>query len=233
MPTLIPKQFYFRFEFPCRHVGKISSVGKTPLDLPKDCRLPFPGGMDRLAEFADVRIAWNEQGLAVSWTVPGKKETLHGEENRATGCDGLSLWLDTRDARSIHRASRYCQRFVFMAHDGGAKPAPGVIRKPIHRAQEDAPAVDLSKISFALFSINEDGDAALAANPTRVKSYRMDVFLPAETLIGFDPETNSRLGFCYRVRDREKGDQFLAAGPEFPYWEDPSLWSVLALRRKK
>ena len=59
----------------------------------------------------------------------------------------------------------------------------------------------------------------------------MEAFLPAAVLHGFDPETNRRLGFCYRLRDREMGDQFLAPGAEFPYWEDPSLWSVLELAK--
>ena len=29
--------------------------------------------------------------------------------------------------------------------------------------------------------------------------------------------------------DAELGEQVLTVGPDFPYWEDPSLWSVLEL----
>jgi hypothetical protein len=48
-------------------------------------------------------------------------------------------------------------------------------------------------------------------------------------LNGFDPDQNRRLGLFYAFRDTEKGEQLLAASPEFPYWEDPSLWCVLEL----
>jgi hypothetical protein len=48
-------------------------------------------------------------------------------------------------------------------------------------------------------------------------------------LHGFDPEQNPRLGVFWSVRDQERGEQTLSIGPEFPFWEDPSLWSVLEL----
>ncbi len=55
--------------------------------------------------------------------------------------------------------------------------------------------------------------------------------MPGSVLNGFDPEQNPRLGFYYAVRDAELGEQVLSVGSEFPYWEDPSLWSVLELVR--
>lgn len=231
MKQLIPSQFHFRFAIRCGYRSKMPLSGRRIVDLPASCRLAFPSAMDGLPSFADVRMAWNEKGLGVQWSVAGKKEVLHGEPERATGSDGLSLWLDARDTRTIHRASRFCQRFLFLAHNGADRPAPEIRRKPIHRAIEDAPAVDLSEARLGLFAIDEDGEWKEAASPAKVKSYRMEVFLPASVLVGFDPETNARLGFCYRVRDHERGDQFLAPGPEFPYWEDPSLWSTLLLER--
>ena len=100
-----------------------------------------------------------------------------------------------------------------------------------HRALEDAPAPDLTQIRIVRFSLDDEGE--IVEKPKKgITNYRMEVFLPASILSGFDPETNHRLGFCYRLRDRELGDQTSAAGPEFPYWEDPSLWSVLELVRK-
>src|SRR5438270_607721 len=61
------------------------------------------------------------------------------------------------------------------------------------------------------------------------KGYVLEAFLPAAVLHGFDPEQNPRLGFYYAVRDAELGEQVLSVGADFPYWEDPSLWSVLEL----
>ena len=57
--------------------------------------------------------------------------------------------------------------------------------------------------------------------------YRLEAFLPAAVLNGYDPEQNSRLGFFYAVRDSELGEQVLSGDASFPYPEDPSLWSVL------
>ena len=54
---------------------------------------------------------------------------------------------------------------------------------------------------------------------------------PVSALTGYDPEEHRRLGFFYAVRDDELGEQLLTATPEFPFWEDPSLWSVLELSR--
>lgn len=227
--SLIPRQFHFRFSFACPYRGDMPGKGRHLVELPAACRIPFLGSMDGQREFADVRMAWNDAGLGLSWEIRAKSEPLYGEPERNTTCDGLSLWLDTRDTRTIHRASRYCQRFLFLAHNGQSPPLPEVAVKPIHRALEGAPAADLSQVRFLLFRLDEDGELVPASGSKGVSGYRGEVFLPAGVLSGFDPKTCSRLGFCYRVRDRELGDQLLAAGPEFPYWEDPSLWSVLEL----
>ena len=61
--------------------------------------------------------------------------------------------------------------------------------------------------------------------------YRLEAFLPASALAGYDPEQYTRIGFFYAVRDDEKGEQLLALSPDFPFWEDPSLWSYLDLVR--
>ena len=59
--------------------------------------------------------------------------------------------------------------------------------------------------------------------------YRLEAFLPAAALNGFDPQEHPRLGVYYSVRDQELGDQFLSVGWDFPFSDDPSLWAVLEL----
>ena len=61
--------------------------------------------------------------------------------------------------------------------------------------------------------------------------YRLEAFLPAAALAGFDPEQHPRLGVSYAVRDQELGDQFLSVNGDFPFADDPSLWAVLELVR--
>ena len=55
----------------------------------------------------------------------------------------------------------------------------------------------------------------LQARADRLKGglgWRIELFLPAEALHGFDPETNRRLGFAYQVTDPDRDDQFLGVG---------------------
>ena len=71
---------------------------------------------------------------------------------------------------------------------------------------------------------------SVIARADRLKGrWRLEVFLTAEALSGYDPETNRRLGFAYRITDPETFDECLGAGREFPVGENPSLWSTLEL----
>ncbi len=80
---------------------------------------------------------------------------------------------------------------------------------------EDAPFAPASSVPLRLSS--------------RRNGYVLEAFLPAEALHGYDPEQYPRLGFYYAIRDDELGEQVLSVGSEFPFWDDPTLWSVLEL----
>lgn len=227
--AVVPNSFLFRFAVRCIRVAKLPSSGDRIVKLNDRCRIPFFGAMDGQPEFAKVWMAWNEGGLGVAFEVRGKEMPIQGEAARPTGSDGMSLWLDMRDSRTAHRAGRFCQRFLINAHDGADSAAALVLRKAVKRASEEPPPIDETQIRVARFPIDDDGDIVVKPSKKIVKSYRMEVFLPATVLHGFDPECNRRLGFFYRVRDRELGDQILSGASELPYWEDPSLWSTLVL----
>ena len=62
------------------------------------------------------------------------------------------------------------------------------------------------------------------------KAWKLELFIPAAALNGFDPETNRRLGFAYQVADYVRDDQFLGVGRDFPIGENPSLWATLVLQ---
>ncbi len=214
---LVPHRFLFRVSHSCRYVKEIPrEEDDRLLDLPDTCRIDNFAAMDDGHNFADVRLAWSEFGLAVQVEVRGKEQLLQGNAGRLRGSDGLSLWLDTRDARTSHRASRYCHQFHLLPTGGGPESdEPLFSQVKINRALHDAPLCTPSEVPFRC---------------TRTKSgYILEAFLPAAVLHGFDPEQNPRLGFYYAVRDAELGEQVLSVGADFPYWEDPSLWSVLEL----
>jgi hypothetical protein len=174
--------------------------------------------MDEARNFADVRLGWNELGLGFQVEVRGKDQLPQGDAARPRGSDGVTLWLDTRDARTSHRASRYCHQFHFLPTGGGPeRDEPAFVQTKIHRALDDAPLAPATAVPFR--SVHTKG------------GYVIEAFLPAAVLNGFDPDQNRRLGVYYAVRDAELGEQVLSVGSEFPYAEDPSLWGVLELVR--
>lgn len=211
---LLPPHFLFRLTYPCRY---LKTTGEDRLlDLSSAFRIENFAELDERKNFADVRVAWNESGLAFQVEVRGKERLPEGDASRPRSSDGATLWIDARDARTIHRASRYCHQFYFLPAGGGPdRDAPAAGQLKINRATQDAPLCSPEQIAF---------------QSQRTKSgYVVEAFLPGAVLCGFDPETNPRLGFYYWVRDAELGEQGLGVGPEFPFWEDPSLWSTLEL----
>jgi hypothetical protein len=217
--SLIPHHFLFRLTFPCCRITSIPKEEEDRLlDLPENCRIDNFAGIAGRSNFADLRFGWNELGLGVQLEVRGKEQLPQGDANRPRGSDGLTLWIDTRDARTSHRASRYCHQFHLLPTGGGPdRDEPAFAQSKINRALQDAPISSANAVPFQC--ANTKG------------GYVLEAFFSATVLNGFDPEQNPRLGFYYVVRDQELGEQVLGVGPEFPYWEDPSLWSVLELVR--
>lgn len=214
--SLIPHRFLFRLAIPCRHHKAMPLKGNSLFELPDDCRIENFSEMDGLRDFAIVRLAWNPFGLGIAVDVRGKERPPVGDAARPRGSDGVTLWIDTRDARASHRASRYCHQFHFLATGGGPeREDPVAVQAKIHRALEDAPLARSEAIPLRV--------------RTRASGYSLSAFIPASCLQGFDPEQHPRLGFFYAVHDDELGEQLLSLSPEFPYWEDPSLWQSLDL----
>ena len=213
---LLPTRFLFRFLAPCRYRDPPWSAKGVPLS--DEYRLVGLAELEGQAAWADVRAAWSEAGLAFAVEVRGKSQRPWCRAARAEDSDGLHVWIDTRDVHNVHRAGRFCHRFVFLPSGAGQKldqPVADVL--PIHRARELPPPVreGLLKVQCR----------------RRKNGYALDAFVPSEALRGFDPVEHPRLGFAYAVIDRELGEQTFGVGRPMPYHEDPSLWATLELRR--
>src|SRR5262249_59047453 len=126
--------------YPCRYVKDMpQGDGDELLGLPPECALDNFAAMDGRRNFADVRLGWNELGLGVRAEVRGKEQAPQGDAGRPRASDGLTLWLDTRDARAAHRASRYCHQFHLLPAGGGPeRDEPVFAQRKIHRALHDA-----------------------------------------------------------------------------------------------
>lgn len=216
---LIPQTLWFRYAFTCLRLEGFPKQGKAPLllGLPESCRLPALAPLEGRPAWAEARIAWNPGGLGLEVRVGGRHSPLAPALPTADLNDGIEVWVDTRDTRAIHRATRYAQRFQARLTPGkGSTYNVEITQKPIPRALAEAPRAPTS---------------ALQARAERLPDgWRIELFLAAAALHGFDPEINRRLGLMLHVTDAEQGDEFLGPGREFPVESDPSLWPTLELR---
>src|SRR3954464_6704243 len=117
--SFVPSRFLVRVCHPCRYVaGMPDDEGDEIVDLPESCRLDNLAAAEGKSNFADVRMAWNEKGLGLQVIVTGKSQPAQGDAARPRFSDGITLWIDPRDARPSHRASRFCHQFHFLAAGG-------------------------------------------------------------------------------------------------------------------
>ena len=216
MTELIPPAFLFRMALPVHKAVKLPRSGPPPLQLGKEYALPDVGELAQGQRFGEISLAWNEQGLGCRVVVKGKKFAPRCDYAQLLNSDGLNLWIDTRSTQNIHRASRFCHHFCVLPTGSLRDRSQPVARQlPIARAKEEAPQCD-PKLIIAYSEVHAAG-------------YTLEVWLPSEILQGYEPESNSRLGFYYHLRDHELGDQYLSVGAEFPFDHDPSLWWPLEL----
>ena len=216
--SLLAPRFLFHFEVP---IGRSDQAWSPNLQLGTEYRLPDLAQLDEdfvdhARRFADVRMAWQPEGLLWTVTVDEKHKSLWCRESRVDQSDGLQLWIDTRATHNLHRATRYCHRFVFLPAGAGRDWArPHADQLLIQRARENAPPIRPSQLKVA--------------SHVSPHGYRLSAFAPASALSGFDPQEQPRIGFNYLVLDMEYGGQTFSQGGELPYDEDPSCWATLLL----
>jgi hypothetical protein len=217
---MFSKRFLFRFRFPCKHVLKGWTGKGGELDesyrLPNLAELETSSDQEKKTQPFELRVGWNNNGFAFSLLVFNKKQRLWCRAMHPEESDGIQICLDTRDIKDIHRATRFCHRLIFLpTGNGHAQTAPGVCWLPIHRAKDHPNPIDLDKIKLH--------------NSIESNGYRLDVWLPADVLTGYDPKEHPTLGFHFVLIDREHGNRFFLVEPPFPHDQDPSLWGTLEL----
>jgi hypothetical protein len=217
--TILSPRFLFRFSVPVLRREPVWKAGGVELEesyrLLNLSELDL-GTSDREPVFADMRMAWSADGLVFNVRVDGKKQPPWCREERLEDSDGLQVWIDTRATLNIHRASRYCHRYVFLPAGGGRRhDEPLADQLLINRARENARPIRPRELQVAS-RVTKSG-------------YWLAGFVPAVALGGYDPQQYHQLGFTYAVYDRELGMQTFAAGPAFPFGEDPTCWAALEL----
>ncbi len=213
--ALISPPFLFCFSVPCRYSSTPWRTGGVELD--ESYAIPsFCAELDTGPRFADLRMGWNETGLLLTLRAAGKKQAPWCRDSRVADSDGLSLFVDTRNMHDIHRAGRFCHRFVFLPQGAGQllhEPVAQLVEIP--RARENPRPVPPGGLQIHSQKLGD--------------GYLLQAFVAATAMTGFDPDDHPRLGFSYAVIDRERGWQTFSIGPELPFISDPSLWGTLEL----
>lgn len=206
---------FFNYSFKCFYRTKKSDLDGNLKDWEDRFLVPDLVEIESESKFADFYMAWNERGLYFAVRVLGVPcPEVHPK--RPIKGDGLQVWLDTRNVRDTHRASRYCHHFTFLPTGGGLDGQEPFGRQyQIKRARGQAKLCDPKQLRIASRLLKSE--------------YQMEVYLPSEVLTGFDPEENNRLGFNYLVKDRKLGRQYWTVDESLPTSYDPSLWGIVEL----
>ena len=217
---MFPKRFLYRFSFPCPRVETLWTPQGTTLD--ESHRLPELSSLDdqesQNGGIVDFRVGWNEKGVAFSVRVDGKKRRPWCRATRPEDSDGVQLYIDTRDVRNVHRATRYCHRlFLLPGGSGPNQSQPTLLWLPINRAKAHPNPVPVERLKIG--------------GQITDTMYRLDVVIPGDALTGYEPHEHSRIGLYYMIVDQEIGNRPFLVGFPFPYSEDPSLWATLELMR--
>ena len=216
MSQLVPPRFLFRWSFSVRRLERRLHHAGRLLGLSEEFLVPSLGELDNSASFADVRMAWSNEGIGLSIEVSGRSRPPKCLIEQPTTSDGLHVWLDTRNTQTVHRATKFCQQFSLLPIGGGSNGGePLAIAIPMARARDEAALPEASLIELQ--------------SSVRNEGYWLDAWLPKEVLFGYEPSSHSSLGFHFAVRDSQLGEQTLAVNSEFPYASDPSLWQTIVL----
>ncbi len=218
MTQLFDPALLFRMQL--RPVRTALKFGAVNWRLPDEAELPgFGSSISGQDSFARLRVAISDTALFVSAYVTGKQKALWCRDTMLEDSDGLHLWIDTRNSRDVHRATRFCQRLVFAPMGRGAKYAQACAGwVPINRAKENS---------------KPPGEKQLSVQSVVAKNgYEIHAAVAWNGLTGFDRNDFPVIGFYAAVIDRELGWQSLGLAPPYPVAEDPSIWLELNLTKE-
>jgi hypothetical protein len=209
----IPRRAFFAFETPIHHIARPPLIDADVSKWSREYLVPPLVALEGQEPIADVYWAWHEDGFFAAFDVPNRTGRLHCDPKQWWKHDGLRLCIDTRDARDVKRATRFCHFFYLLPTGGGPesrRPVVGLHR--MSRAKEPPPAVDCALIRIAA-QVHRSG-------------YCLEVALPAECLFGWDPVEHPRIGIFYKVKDTQRGAQHLSVDDELGWNVDPSTWAT-------
>jgi hypothetical protein len=217
MNQIVPPSLLFDFQLVVPRCGQ-PSKGKTGrlLKLPDEATLFSPSSVDGKKTFATLQAGWNEDGFGLQVSVSGKQKPLTGDSKDLNHSDCILLWLDTRHAGNVHRATEYCHHFACLPSDERLDGNAAITVEPIAQQRTQR--------------LESDPRKMLCRTHATKTGYDFEVWIPGSQLYGYREISEiGRMGFFCVVQDTELGSQHLAVDDNFPYSYDPSVWLQLEL----
>lgn len=168
----------------------------------------------------NTRIAWSEDGLSLQFTVSGKKQKPYCRITDLEQSDSFEIFVDTRNTKTVHRATRFCHRFLFLPCGGGPN--------------EKEPYGTMLKIRLARGEPTGIGQFQPQVTCQNKRGgYQLTCHLPKKFLEGWQPLEQPEIGIYYLFRDQELGVLPMVYDSALPVGEDPSLWPTAFLSKNQ
>ncbi len=217
-PKLIPASYLFRLSLPLYYRETIWKKGITlepRYEIPQFQTLD----QDQARENPlSTCIAWSEEGLTFQFTVSGKKQKPHCRITDLEQSDSIEIFVDTRNTKTVHRATRFCHRFLFLPSGGGVngkEPYGSMLKIRLARGEPTA--------------IGQFQPQVVCQN--KRNGYQLSCHLPKKFLEGWQPQEQPEIGFYFLLRDQELGVVSMTYDAALPVNEDPSLWPTAFLAK--
>lgn len=213
---LIPSSYLFKVSLPLYHRTTTWKPGKG-FQLEERYEIPTFESLDQNpSQECRTRIAWSDDGLWLQFFVRGKKLKPFCRLTDLEQSDGVELFVDTRNTKSVHRATRFCHRFLFLPKGAGG--------------QEKDPYGTMLKIRLARGEPGAIGQyQPSVVSKIRQNGYDLSIHLSRKDLEGWSPTEQPEIGLYYLIRDQEMGQIPMIYDQNLPIYEDPSLWPTAFL----
>ncbi len=213
---LIPASYLFKFSLPLYYRKTAWKTG-TGFTLEPRYQLPDLGGLDDASESPlQTRMAWSEDGLWFQFSIRGKKLKPHCRLTDLESSDSIEIFVDTRNTKNVHRATKFCHRFLFLPKGGGK--------------DESEPYGSMLKIRLARGEPGSIGQfTPTVVSKIRKDGYDLTVHLSKKDLEGWIPGEQPEMGLFFVARDTELGVMSMVYDLNLPVFEDPSLWPTAFL----
>lgn len=213
---LIPSSYLFKVSLPLYYRATEWKPG-SGFQLEDRYQIPTFDALDHPeGSLCSARIAWSEEGLWLQFSIRGKKLKPFCRLTDLEQSDGVEVFIDTRNTKNVHRATRFCHRFLFLPKGSGS--------------QEKDPYGTMLKIRLARGEPGTIGQfQPTVVSKIKRDGYDLSVHLSRRDLEGWIPAEQPELGLHFVVRDQEIGAWPMIYDQNLPVSEDPSLWPTAFL----